>query len=93
MAGGRSWGRGAVAGPTGIGGEGAERAHWRELQKGGRGELAVWAASWAAARKLTQIGELLLGKLHRNVGIPGWYARSWIHRNGGAECWSRQRSR
>jgi hypothetical protein len=67
---------------------GAERAHWRELQKGGRGELAVWAASWAAARKLTQIGELLLGKLHRNVGIPGWYARSGIHRNAGATCWT-----
>ena len=45
---------------------------WRSCKKGRRRRAS---ANWES---FTELGEV-----HRNVGIPGWYAGSGIHRNAG----------
>ena len=82
--------------PAKAGGGGAERAHLARAAKrgvdGGPAAGESWGADgWragGAGQELSESTELLLdftelGEVHRNVGIPGSYAGSGVHRNAG----------
>jgi hypothetical protein len=89
----RSWAVGWR--PAKAGGGALSGRIWRELQKGawtaGRRRAKLGRCRWASGRAGQEAGGIgraafgftELGEVHRNVGIPGWYAGSGIHRNAG----------